>query len=64
MTELMCFNHEYPLSPIEKGIKCKKNILGRVTSLEKTVYCPICGMEIVYSFKVHSYKKGEGVNGR
>ena len=59
MTELMCFNHKYPLTPLEKDVKFKKNIFGRVNRLEKTVYCPNCGMYIVYSFKVHSYKQGE-----
>lgn len=58
---LMCFKHKYPLVTIVKETKFKK-FLGRVRSMDVDCYCPDCGMEITYSFKVKKYRKGVGSN--
>ena len=59
MPEFLCFNHKYPLHTIVKGTKFKKNILGKVCRAEVECHCPDCGMEIVYSFKIHHYEGGK-----
>lgn len=53
--DLLCFNHEYPLNCLVTKREFKK-VWGMVRSLDITVRCPECGMEIIYSFKIKRYK--------
>ena len=62
MDNFLCFNHgDYPMTTVINRRLVKR--LGNVRRVEIDCRCPVCGMEITYSYKIHKYTKGDN-NGK